>query len=176
LTLIRQQPDIAIAVHWAMISAVYPFWFNVAKQTGRLLSLQEQITSAQIISRLKEQYGDRQTVSRYARFVISSFVAWGVLKDLADKGCYEKSNSIIITNQKLVVLLIESALHASPEGNGVLNLLLKNPAFFPFQIPVIPNDSINQYSCNIEVIRHGLDDDLLKLTSIPPKINTEFGT
>ena len=176
LALIRQQPDVAIAVHWAMISAVYPFWFNVAKQTGRLLSLQEQITSAQIISRLKEQYGDRQTVSRYARFVISSFVAWGILKDLADKGCYEKSNPIIIIDQKQVVLLLESALHASPEGNGVLNLLLKNPAFFPFQIPVIPSDFINQQSCNIEVIRYGLDDELLKLTSIPPKINTEFGT
>ena len=56
-------PSMALAVHWGMISAVYPFWFNVARQTGRLLALQDQVTQTQIINRLKERYGDRQTVS-----------------------------------------------------------------------------------------------------------------
>ncbi len=72
LTLLRENLSMAMAVHWGMISAVYPFWFNVARQTGRLLALQDQVTQIQIINRLKEHYGDRQTVSRYARFVIRS--------------------------------------------------------------------------------------------------------
>ena len=70
LAYLREHPTEDLAIHWGMISAAYPFWFNVAKQAGRLLALQEQVTKAQIITRLKEQYGDRQTVSRYARFVI----------------------------------------------------------------------------------------------------------
>ncbi|TVS21080.1 MAG: hypothetical protein EA424_00695, partial [Planctomycetaceae bacterium] len=37
-------------------------WLNVASQTGRLLALQDQATHAQIINRLKEQYGDRSQV------------------------------------------------------------------------------------------------------------------
>jgi len=65
LAFLRENPSMALAVHWGMISAVYPFWFNVARQTGRLLALQDQVTQTQIINRLKEQYGDRQTVSRY---------------------------------------------------------------------------------------------------------------
>ena len=87
LAFLRKNPSMALAVHWGMISVVYPFWFNVARQIGRLLTLQDQLTQTQIINRLKEQYGDRQTVSRYARFVIRSFVAWEVLKDSQIKGC-----------------------------------------------------------------------------------------
>ncbi len=91
LAFIQKKPSMALAVHWSMVSVVYPFWFNVARQTGRLLALQEQVTKSQIISRLKEQYGDRQTVSRYAQYVIRSFIAWEVLKDSKVKGCYEKT-------------------------------------------------------------------------------------
>ena len=65
-----------LPLHSAILSAAYPFWFNVATQTGRLLKLQEQITQHQIFNRLKEQYGDRETVSRNARYTIRSFVAW----------------------------------------------------------------------------------------------------
>lgn len=163
LAFLREHPSMGLTVHWVMISAVYPFWFNVARQTGRLLSLQDQVTQTQIINRLKEQYGDRQTVSRYARFVIRSFVAWGVLKDAEDKGCYEKAAPVIISDQNLVILMFESALHANPEGKGAMGLLLNNPAFFPFQLPVMTGDFVAQRSDRIDVVRYGLDDELLKL-------------
>ena len=80
-----------LPLHWLVISASYPFWFNVAKQVGRLFNLQDQITQAQVFGRIKEQYGDRETVARNARYTMRSFVAWGILKDSETKGCYEKS-------------------------------------------------------------------------------------
>jgi len=163
LAFLRENPAMSLAVHWGTISAVYPFWFNVARQTGRLLALQDQVTQTQIINRLKEQYGDRQTISRYARFVIRSFVAWGVLKDSEAKGCYEKAAPVSITGPNLAILMFESALLATPEPKGALGLLLNNPAFFPFQLPVMAGDFISQRSERIEVIRYGLDDELLKL-------------
>ena len=153
----------ALAAHWGMISAVYPFRFNVARQTGRLLALQDQATQTQIINRLKEQYGDRQTVSRYAQFVIRSFVAWGALKDSEAKGCYEKAVPVSIAEPNLAILMIESALLATPEAKSALGLLLNNPAFFPFQLPVMTGDFASQRSGRIDVIRYGLDDELLKL-------------
>ena len=156
-------PSMALAVHWGMISAVYPFWFNVARQTGRLLALQDQVTQTQIINRLKEQYGDRQTVSRYARFVIRSFVAWGALKDSEAKGCYEKAAPVSIAEPNLAILMFVSALLATPEAKGALGLLLNNPAFFPFQLPVMTGDFVSQRSDRIDVVRYGLDDELLKL-------------
>ncbi|MCI2811007.1 TIGR04141 family sporadically distributed protein [Eoetvoesiella caeni] len=63
LTLAKNiKPTEWLPLHWAVISASYPFWLNVAKQTGRLLNLQDQITQAQVFNRLKEKYGDRETV------------------------------------------------------------------------------------------------------------------
>ncbi len=163
LAFLRQHPSMSLAVHWGMISAVYPFWFNVARQTGRLLTLQDQVTQTQIINRIKEQYGDRQTVSRYGRFVIRSFVAWGVLKDSEAKGCYEKSTPVNMTDTDLAILMFESALHATPGAKGSLGLLLNNPAFFPFQLPVVTGDFVSQRGDRIDVARYGLDDELLKL-------------
>jgi hypothetical protein len=163
LAVLRGNPSMALAVHWGMISAAYPFWFNVARQTGRLLALQDQVTQTQIINRLKEQYGDRQTIFRYGRYVLRSFVAWGVLQDVDAKGCYEKAAPVSIAEPNLAILMFESALLATPEARGALGLLLNNPAFFPFQLPVMTGDFVSQRSERIDVVRYGLDDELLKL-------------
>lgn len=156
-------PENWTPLHWLIISASYPFWFGVAKQTGRLLNLQEKITQAQIFNRLKEQYGDRETVARNARYVVRSFVAWGVLNDTEDKGCYKKSTPYKIVDTNLAILMIESALHATTEAKKTLGLLLNNPAFFPFQLPVMTGDFVSQNSSRIAVNRYGLDDELLTL-------------
>ncbi len=164
LQIARQLPiEQWLPLHWAVISASYPYWFAVAKQVGRLLNLQDQITRAQVFGRLKEQYGDRETVARNARYTIRSFVAWGALKDSQAKGCYEKVAPVSIANSDLAILMFESALLATPEAKGVLGLLLNNPAFFPFQLPAMTGDLVSQRSDRIDVVRYGLDDELLKL-------------
>ena len=156
-------PDQWLPLHWAILSTSYPFWFNVAKHVGRLLNLQDQIKQAQVFGRLKEQYGDRETVVRNARYTVRSFVAWGVLKDSGTKGCYEKSAPVSVANSDLAILMVESALYAMPEATGVLGMLLNNPAFFPFQLPAMTGDFVSQHSSRIDVFKYGLDDDLLKL-------------
>lgn len=163
LALLRGHSLDDLIIHWSMISAAYPFWFNVACQIGRLLNLQDQVTQIQIFNRLKEQYGDRETVARYARYTVRSMVAWGVLKDSDAKGCYEKSAPVSPADQNLIILMIEAALQATPDGKGTMGLLLNNPAFFPFQLPVMTGDFVSQRSDRIDVVRYGLDDELLKL-------------
>lgn len=157
------QPSEWLPLHWAVVSASYPFWFNVAKQVGRILNLQNKITQRQIFDRLKEQYGDRETVARNARYTVRSFVAWGTLKDSDKRGCYEKPDLYIINNPEIAILLIESALHTATEGKGSLGLLTNNPGFFPFQIPLLTGDYITHNSERIDVAHHGFDDELLKL-------------
>ncbi len=151
-----------LPLHWAVISASYPFWFHVAGQAGRLLNLQNQITQRQIFMRLKERYGDRETVARNARYTVRSLVAWGVLKDGA-KGCYQKSEPTSVTDMNLAILMLEAALHTTPEGKGELNMLLNNPAFFPFRLPAMTGNFISQRNERIDIVRYGLDDELLKL-------------
>lgn len=155
--------DMWLPLHWALISASYPFWFHVAQQVGRLLNLQDQITQPQVFNRLKEQYGDRETVARNARYTVRSFVAWGVLKDSAKKGCYEKAAPIGLYDEKVTGLLYEAALHALPEGKAALGLLTNSPAFFPFQLPLISGSALSQTNKRLDTVRFGLDDEFLKL-------------
>lgn len=161
--LLQMDSGFRFPVHWCLLGAAYPFWFSVAAVIGRLLNLQDQVTQVQVVSRLKEQFGDRQTVSRRARYVIRSFVSWGVLKDSEVKGCYEKNVPLSVADPDLAVLMLESELLATPDAKGALGLLLNNPAFFPFQLPVMTGDFVSQRSDRIDVVRYGLDDELLQL-------------
>lgn len=161
--LLQENPDFRFPLHWCLLGAAYPFWFAVAAIIGRLLNLQDQVTQAQVVSRLKEKFGDRQTISRRARYVIRSFVAWGALKDSVVKGCYEKSVQFGVPDKNLAILMFEAVLHTSPEGKCAMGLLLNNPAFFPFHLPVMTGDFISHNNDRIDVARYGMDDELLKL-------------
>lgn len=152
-----------LALHWAVMSASYPFWFNVAKQAGRLLNLQGQITRAQVLARVKERYGDRETVSRNTQYTVRSFVAWGALRDAGSKGCYEKAKPLETVNEEIANLLIESALLATPGSKGAMAQLHSNPAFFPFDMPFVNGDLISRRNSRISVVHAGLDGELLQL-------------
>ncbi|MEE4357185.1 MAG: hypothetical protein V2I97_12020 [Desulfococcaceae bacterium] len=156
-------PSDWLPLHWAVISASYPFWFHVAKQVGRILNLQDKITQKQIFDRLKEQYGDRETVARNARYTVRSFVAWHTLKDTDRKGFYEKTAPYIIDKPDTALLLYEAALHTVPEGKAVLGFLTNNPGFFPFQLPRLSGDYIAQNCERMDVLHYGCDDKLLQL-------------
>lgn len=155
-----------LPLHWAVLSASYPFWLNTALQVGRLLNLQDQVRQAQIFNRLKEQYGDRETVARNARYAVRSLVAWGVLVDSNAKGCYEKRTDPETLDVPTTMILLEATLFAMPEGKSPLNVLRNFPAFFPFCLAALNGDTISQQSTRIEVIRYGVDDEFLKLSHL----------
>jgi len=165
LRALREFPDQEPAVQWAMISASYPFWFNTARQTGRLLNLQAQATQAQIVGRLKERYGDRQTISRYARFVIRSFVNWGAIIESKKTGCYEKGKVLTIANQEVTTLLLHASLLAIPERTAPLSGLLGSPAFFPLRLARLSDASVVERAGCLKIVRYGLDEEFVTLTA-----------
>ena len=158
----KNNRDIRIALHWAVTIAAYPFWHRVAGQIGRLLNLQNSVTQNQIRLRCFEIMGERSTVERATRRVIRSFIAWNVLADSETKGCYKKNDPITIYDEELAIIMIEAELYASQEGKGTVDTLLKNPAIFPFKLPLMSGSSIIHYTNGIDLIRYGLDDELLK--------------
>jgi len=149
-------------LHWAMISAAYPFWAEVAKQTGRLLNLQDQVTKKQIVQRLKEKYGDRETISRYARYVIRSFVAWGILKDASTKGIYALYQKKSV-GQNQTLLLTESLLLTSPESSFALKGVLASPSLFPFQLSPITGDYLQRNCPRINLNQFGSGEEMINI-------------
>jgi len=152
-----------MALYWGAISAAYPFWFNVSGQIGRLLNLQDQINKKQIVQRLKEKYGDRETVGRVARYVIRSYIAWGILKDTAVKGRYKKGEIFTIDNKRVVGLLLEGVLHTIPDGKSSISNINDNSGLYMFDTPRMAGESVVQTNPRVEVIRFGMGEEVLKL-------------
>lgn len=152
-----------IAVHWGMVTAVYPFWSVVATQVGRLLTLQGAAAAAQIQRRVRELYGERETASRAARRVLRSYLDWGVLQESEKKGIYNAALPLAIADAGLIAWLVEASLQARANGSAPLKDLLDSPSLFPFRLKPIAADSLVARSSQLDTIRHGLDDDLVIL-------------
>ena len=150
-------------IHWGMVSAVYPFWSSVAAQIGRLLKLQGTVTSVQIQRRIREQYGERETVSRRARYIIRSFLDWGALQETEIKGIYRAQKALLIDDIRLIAWLIEAALYTRESISVPLIELMDSPALFPFQITSVRAESLVAASPKLDFLRHGLDEDLMML-------------
>lgn len=152
-----------MAVHWGMVMAVYPFWSGVAVQVGRLLRLQGSAAAAHVQRRVREQYGERETVSRATRRVLRSYLDWGVLQESGTKGIYTAGTTLAVDDSRLIAWLVEASLHARANGSAPLKDLIDSPSFFPFRINPIHAESLVAASSRLDVLCHGLDDDLVML-------------
>lgn len=164
-------PD-RISVHWGMVTAVYPFWSSVATQVGRLLRLQGSAAAAQVQRRICEQYGERETVSRRTRYVLRSFVDWGILSESNEKGIYSPVPLLPIADPKLTAWLIEASLHARANGSAPLRDLIESPSLFPFRVKPIHPESLRAPSSRLDILYHGLDNDLVMLQNQPTRDDT----
>jgi len=152
-----------LPVHWGMVMAVYPFWADVATQVGRLLRLQGSAAAAHVQRRVREQYGERETVSRAARRVLRSFLDWGVLKKTDAKGIYSAASPVTVDSPPLIAWLVEASIHSRANGSAPLKDLLDSPSLFPFRLAHISAEHLASLSPRMELLRHGLDDDLVML-------------
>ncbi len=164
LELLSQLPrEDHIAVHWGMAMAVYPFWGAVAAHVGRLLRLQGMAAASQVQRRVREQYGERETVYRATRRVLRSFVDWGVLKDTSGKGFYTAGLSLHIARVELIAWLAEALLYSRPNGSITLRAAFESPSLFPFRLRPISTEQLVAVSHRLDVLRQGLDQDLIML-------------
>ncbi len=152
-----------LAIHWGMVMAVYPFWSGVATQTGRLLRLQGSAAAAHVQRRVREQYGERETVSRAARRVLRSYLDWGVLQETSTKGVYSEGTTFAIDDFRLTAWLAGASLHARANGSASLKDLTNSPSLFPFRIKPVHAENLIAASSRLDLLRYGLDDDLVML-------------
>jgi hypothetical protein len=161
--LTRFPPREHAPIHWGMLMAAYPFWSSVATQTGRLLRIQGTAAAAQVQRRIREQYGERETVARRARYVLRSYLDWGVLQETGAPGVYRAAPPHAINDPKLIAWLTEAALWARANGAAPLRELLEGPSLFPFQLMPTSPEHLASLAPRLELLRHGLNDDLVML-------------
>ena len=167
LALLKGTPrSMRLAVHWGMVMAVYPFWSNVAVQVGRLLRLQGSVAARQVQRRMRERYGQRETVSRRARYVLRSFVDWGTIRESPNKGVYDRAAVRRLDDPRIGVWLMEAQLHTEPEGRSSFSLLSDPLSLFPFRFARIGCRRALSLSDRLELIPDGSGDEMVGLRTV----------
>ena len=147
-------------VHWCMCMAVYPFFGTVADAVGRLLRLQGTAGAAQVQRRLRERFGERETVARASRRILRAYIDWGVLLETDEKGLYRGAAKRVIGDASLAVWAIRAVLFAVGDNPRLASALLRGPHLFPFDMVLLSMRELEACQA-LEISRHGLDQELL---------------
>ena len=147
-----------IALHWGMAMTAYPFFGVVAETAGRMLNLQGSVATIMLKKRMREVYGERESVARSTRYVMYSFTQWGLLSDLSESGVYRLSASKSLKDQQLQEWLIKALLTGEGKNIAPLKTVLRSPKLFPFQFeePFSPRQNTG-----LELFRQGLDEEMV---------------
>ena len=162
-------PSERILVHWCMCMAVYPFFGTVADAVGRLLRLQGTAGASQVQRRLRERFGERETVARAARRILRAYIDWGVLQETAEKGLYRGAANRTIEDIPLALWTIKGVLFATGDTPRPASTLLRGPHLFPFEL-ALPSFRDLETCTALELSRHGLDQEVLLGLSKPASI------
>ena len=138
--------DVRLLVHWCMCMAVYPFFGTVADAVGRLLRLQGTASAAQVQRRLRERYGERETVARAARRILRAYIDWGVLQETEEKGLYRGASTHVVDkhNTRALGHHGHTLRHRQRPSIGVRSALQ------PKRLPLPGADTVDQRTGNLQ--------------------------
>jgi hypothetical protein len=105
--------------------------------------------------------------------VLRSYLDWGVLQETGVKGIYSAGATLAIDDFRLIAWLAEASLHTRANGSAPLKDLIDSPSFFPFRIKPVHAESLVAASSRLDLLRHGLDDDLVMLRKNERKFRDE---
>lgn len=150
----ERDPAVWVPFHWFMTSAVYPFFGDTATAAGRLLRLQNEIRAPDIVQRLAEIYGDRESLHRCARYALRSLVDWEALVDTAVKGIYSKGTPIPL-DEETFAWSLRCRLRARNADSTYLSAAVQDPQLFPFTLPHSPLQALSAHG--LETVAQGGD-------------------
>ena len=149
-----------VAVHWAMVVATHPFFFDVATHVGKLLALHGQANRSQIKRRMTESWGDRSTLERTIQHVLKSMAQWGVLKPGLEKGSLVVASNPIRVSEEIAELLVHGVMLSQGRGMS-FSQLVSHPAIFPFKLQ-LSAATLRKHPC-LRVQREGDQSDFVEL-------------
>ena len=150
-----------LALHWAMAIASYPVFSDVAATAGRLLTLQDSFSLAQLTNRMVAQWSERPVLVKSTQRIIRSLVDWGALADTETRGVYRRAPKSLPVSKEIALLLCEALLLDNEYHSLPANQLLDHPALFPFTHSLTLADFREEPV--FDVHRQGVDGDMVEL-------------
>ena len=161
-------------LHWGVTSLAYPFFRDAAEVVGRLLTLQDDFTTAQVQERLLKKWGDRATTKEAAQKLLHTLVDWEVMRSTKKKGQFLLVARMSSPSSALQLWLLESLLAAGSAEEVEAQQFLRLPEMFPFQLSIGLSDLRRHDGFHLH--RQGMDMDMVSVRQVrvttpakPPK-------
>ena len=125
------EPKERVALHWAMATATYPYFFDIATTVGQLLKLQGEVAVPHVTKRLGTRWGQRQLVERTAQHVTKTMGKWGALNAVGKVSMFTGGN-VVSVGASTGLVLVEAVLLGSGSRTLESRRASEHPALFPF--------------------------------------------
>jgi hypothetical protein len=166
INLFRSQPSEtnSILLSWGMAIASYPFLNEVASTVGRILRVQPEIKLEQLIRKLTETYGQRETVTRSVRFALVTICDFGFVHHTNAAGNYVFGHTLR-PNSSAVSGWLVRAWFAATSSSSVIDrvVMAGSPSLAFFDTSAIIADAIEVGVLVPE--RLSFSQDVLRLAS-----------
>lgn len=134
ITLIKQDSDFALAMHWCMMLNAYPVFVDLCKLIGKMAEFQDEITLAQIKQKLYDEWGERSTLYHSIDKLIATLKGMDVL--VCDKpGKYQIKKHRVL-NDKVIKLMIYTLMSIDDSGYYTFLDLNSSSYLFPFEYEI----------------------------------------
>jgi len=127
-----------VALHWAMSSLAFTFFYDCVTILGRLSNLQDQLKTAQVLRRVRERWGDKPKTEKSLSAVVASIIDWGLLERIGRSGSFRRCKPLPLDNN-ISLFLVEALAIASGGRSWPLRDMLTHPSLFPFTIDLPVN-------------------------------------
>ena len=158
--------DARLPIHWAMMIATYSFFGDLTEHTGRLLTLQDNVSLAQLTRRMQEGWGDRATLKAIVQRLTGSMARWGGLQSTEERGVFVPIAMPQVVAGPCAELLLEALLLHRGGGSVQVDHAARHPMFFPFTLELRSQDL--RAASTFEVHRQGGSEDVVELASSRP--------
>lgn len=150
-----------VVLHWGLCLLAYDLFRDVSNIIGKLFTLNDEITLAQVHNRIIESWGDRTTLIYAVQRILRTMVNWGILQNSDKQGSYKQIEKMRITEKDLRLWLLECYLTCAEQKTLTIQSLNEASALFPFVIDFNIGDLMG--SDRFEINRQGLDVDVIEL-------------
>lgn len=133
----------SIILSWGMAIATYPFLNDVASTIGRMLRVQPELKLEQLLRKLTETYGEKETVRRSGRYALGLITDLGFIERTKKPGCYRLGKSLKPNTAKLSAWMVR-AWFAANSGSAVIDrvVMAGSPSLAFFDSATLISDAI----------------------------------
>ena len=154
----------SIVLSWGMAIATYPFLNDVGSTVGRMLRVQPELKLEQLLRKLTETYGERETVRRSGRYALGVITDFGFVERTKSAGCYHLRKPLKPDHASLSGWMVR-AWFAATGGPAVIDrvVMAGSPGLAFFDSAALISDAIEVGVLVPE--RLSFSQDVLRLTA-----------